>query len=315
MSAEQPSEPLVSVIVVAYRNRETIGACLDSVAAQDGVACEVLVVDNSPDMGTWAALREARRAHPHRDVSALRPGRNLGFAGGCNLGARHARGRYLLFLNPDAALEPGALATLLDFWENTPGAGLLGPHILDERGRTMRTCRALPSLLGTFLDATGLDNRLGYYKLLRFPHDETRRVPQVIGACMLTTRELYERFQGLDERFFVYFEEVDLCKRMADAGLGVWFVAGAAVSHQAGTSCESEHSAAAMVAQLRKSRALYFRKHFSTPAWLALLALNCLEGLGKALAYGVLYAVRGRRRDLEKAKGFWRVALCPACSR
>lgn len=307
------SPPLVSVIIVTYRNEGTIEACLASLADRAVVASEseVVVVDNSPDQATWERLQAFCRDHPDMAVTPVRPGTNLGFAAGCNLGARHARGDFLLFLNPDTRIENDILSIFLAFWKGRANPGLLGPLVLDGRGNTVRTCRNLPTVTGILLDATGLDRFLGRYRLLRFAHDRARQVPQIIGACLFTSRPLYEAFGGMDERFFVYFEEVDLCRRMAEAGYEIWFLPEARISHAAGTSCETGSAAAAMIVQLRKSRMLYFRKHFGPAATAAVGVLTILEGAAKAAVLLALYAARGQRRHLEKAKGFWRVAACP----
>lgn len=302
--------PLVSVVVVTYRNEGTIEACLASLAAHTSVPFEVVVVDNSPDMATWEHLEAYRRRNPGEAVTPLRPGTNLGFAAGCNLGAGHARGEYLLFLNPDTTLIDDIVSVFLAFWKSRAKPGLLGPQILDGQGNVARTCRNLPTPAGIFLDATGLDRLLGVYRLLRFAHDRDRQVPQIIGACLFTSRSLYEAVGGLDERFFVYYEEVDLCLRMARAGYEIWFLPEARIAHAAGFSCESEASAAAMIVQLRKSRMLYFRKHFGPASVAAVGLVNIAEGVAKALAFLWLHVIGTGRGYLEKARGFWRVAQC-----
>lgn len=301
--------PLVSVILVTYRNEATIQACLASLFQHATVPLEAVVVDNSPDQATWARL-QACRVHWPAEVTLLRPDRNLGFGAGCNLGVLHARGEFLLFLNPDTILSTNILQTFLDWWRSHPRAGLLGPQVCDAQGRTERTCRNLPTVGGMLLDATGLDRVFGVYRLLHFAHDHPRQVPQLIGACLFTSRHRFQTMAGFDERFFVYYEEVDLCKRMAEAGLEIWFLPQARIVHAAGTSCESESSAAAMVAQLRNSRMCYFKKHFGPGAVAVVAGINVLEALGKAAILAGCHMITKQRRQLEKARGFWRVATC-----
>ncbi len=138
--------PEVSVIIVTYGNETTIDACLHSLAAHTACPYEAVVVDNSPNDATWARIKAFCHERPGLALNAIRPGHNIGFAAGCNLGARHARGDFLLFLNPDTALDTDITAIFRSFWRDFPRAGLLGPRVCDASGRTVLTCRNLPNL-------------------------------------------------------------------------------------------------------------------------------------------------------------------------
>lgn len=300
----------VCVVIVSYNNEDTIGPCLDALARHTACAFETVVVDNSPGEGTWRCLEKACREEPGQALLAVRPGHNLGFAAGCNLGARHCRGRFLLFLNPDTVLENDILGIFLALWQDLPRPGLLGPQVRDASGRIVPTCRNLPSLWRIFLDATGFDRLAGHYRLMHFDHASQRPVPQLIGACLFCSKEVFDACNGFDERFFVYFEEVDLCKRMAEAGYGILFSPTAIIAHSAGTSCESESSAAVMVAQLRRSRMLYFKKHFSIFTAFFLGVINMVEAMAKATVCSALFLKTGKSAYAQKAQGFWRVVRC-----
>lgn len=305
--------PLVSVVIVAFNNADTIEACLDSLRVQLTCPHETIVVDNSTDGSTRARLYTFRAKWPQYPLHCIIPQRNLGFAAGCNRGAADAKGRRLLFLNPDTVLENNIVATFEAHLKLYPETGITGPKILNGMGEVERTCRNLPNLGRILLDATGLDRKLGAYRLLRFDHLASRQVPQLIGACLYTPTDLFNKLGGFDERFFVYFEEVDLCKRAMEAGFENWFVPDAVITHLAGTSCESESSTARMIFQLRKSRMLYFRKHFQLPSVFAMAVINMLEGSCKGAVFTALALFRTNSKDQEKANGFWRVALCFGC--
>lgn len=302
--------PLISVIIVTYNNEETIEHCLQSLVEQTRVSYQIIVVDNSPDLKTWKCLQTFGATHADLDFIPMRSKENIGFAAGCNLGAQQAQGQFLLFLNPDTCLKNDILSIFLDFWPTTSKPGLLGPQVVDVENQVVATCRNLPTLWGVFLDATGLDRFLGHYRLLRFDHQSSRQVPQIIGACLFTSKEIYEHFKGLDERFFIYFEEVDLCQRVQQSGLKVWFLHEPQIMHWAGVSCESASTAADMIVQLRKSRQLYFEKHFGSKTVFMVAIITILEGWSKAMIFRILYWVRKKPSDLEKAKGFWRVGAC-----
>jgi N-acetylglucosaminyl-diphospho-decaprenol L-rhamnosyltransferase len=158
------------------------------------------------------------------------------------------------------------------------------------------------------LDATGLDSWLGCYKLTRFKHNRPRQVEQIIGAAILIRRRDYERLNGMDEQFFIYFEEVDLCKRLQEIGGEIWFWPEAQVQHLAGRSCETDSVRTRMIFVLRESRRKYFAKHYGFLGGLALEAVNRVEGMQKAIVLFAFWLLRRKRAYREKAYGFWAVA-------
>ncbi|MEE4261774.1 MAG: glycosyltransferase family 2 protein [Desulfobacteraceae bacterium] len=302
--------PEVSIITVAYRNEETIVPCLTSIRQQVTLPYEVIAVDNSPDNLTALKVRDFMKRDPRFPITFLKAGQNTGFAKGCNSGAARARGDYFMFLNPDTILKNDAARLLTDFLKSRPTAGVVGPMILDPAGRVVRTCRNLPTVARIILDVTGLDRFIGAYVLARFPHDRPRRVEQVIGACFFLHRHTFMNLGGFDERFFMYFEEVDFCKRLIDSGAEIWFRPEARVMHRAEVSTRREESGALMIQALRHSRSLYFEKHFGRTHQLLLNTVNRLEGLGRGLAFYYLYLCRGQTQYLAKARGYFNVLLC-----
>lgn len=301
------SQPEVSFIIVTYNNAGTIVACLSSIAANTTMEYEILVVDNSPDNETVLAVERFIRLQAEPAATVIKTSENLGFGRACNLGAGRASGRFLFFLNPDTRLGNDASALLADCFRRYPAAKAVGPAIWDPADRVTRTCRNLPTLSRIVLDATGLDQLFGAYKLTRFQHQRARKVEQIIGAAMLVRRADYDDLGGMDERFFMYFEEVDLCKRLTEAGGEIWFWPEARVQHLAGVSTEAEPVRAQMIYVLRESRRKYFEKHWGTTGarWLELI--NRFEGIQKSATLWVLWMIRGRRTDREKARGFWSV--------
>lgn len=302
------SQPEVSFVIVTYKNAGTIAVCLSSIAANTTREYEILVVDNSPDNETALAVERFMRSQAEPAVTVIKTTENLGFGRACNVGAGRASGKFLFFLNPDTRLENDASALLVDCFRRYPAAKAAGPAMCDIAGRIARTCRNLPTLSRIVLDATGLDRLFGAYILTRFQHQRARKVEQIIGAAMLVRRADYHDLGGMDERFFMYFEEVDLCKRLSEAGGEIWFWPEARVRHLAGASAEAEPVRARMIYVLRESRRKYFEKHRGTAVarWLELI--NRFEGLQKSAILWMLWMVRGRRADREKARGFWSVA-------
>ena len=272
------------------------------------MAYEIVVVDNSPDNETALAVERWVTSQPTAAVTSIKTGDNLGFGRACNVGAAQASGRYLFLLNPDTRLLNDASAVLADCLRQYPAAKAAGPAVCDAVGPVTKTCRNFPTLLRVILDTTGFDQLFGAYKLTRFSHDSARKVEQIIGAAMLLRRADYEALGGMDERFFMYFEEVDLCKRLTESGGEIWFWPEARVEHLRGVSAEAEGVSARMIYVLRESRTKYFRKHFGTASTRSLEAINRIEGLQKSVVLWALWKLRRRRADWEKARGFWSVA-------
>jgi N-acetylglucosaminyl-diphospho-decaprenol L-rhamnosyltransferase len=302
------SLPTFSFVIVTYNSADTIELCLASIAGHTAQSYEVAVVDNSPTDETAGAVRRFAAAHPEVQLHLIRPEENVGFGRGCNLGARHSSGKYLFFLNPDTQLMNDAAASLVQCLSERPGALAAGPAIFDSEGTVTRTCRRLPNLGHVVLDATGLDRWFGAYKLTRFAHDQAKQIDQVIGAAMVMRRRDYERLGGMDEQFFIYFEEVDLCKRIQQAGGEIWFWPDAQVQHLAGHSCETDSVRARMIFVLRESRKKYFTKHYGVLGGLALEAVNRMEAIEKVTVLMALWMLQRKRKHREKAQGFWAVA-------
>jgi GT2 family glycosyltransferase len=298
-----------SFIIVTYNSAGTIESCLESIAARTAAPHEVIVVDNSPTNLTLLAVDRFISSHPCFPIRIVKTEENIGFGRACNRGASLATGAYLFFLNPDTQLLNDAAAQLVDCFKQHPSVLAAGPAILDAAGAVTFTCRNLPTLGRIILDATGLDKWRGAYKLTRFPHTTPRQVEQIIGAAMLIPRKVYEALNGMDERFFIYFEEVDLCKRLLDSGGQIWFWPEARVQHLAGSSCEVESVHARTIYILRDSRRKYFEKHFGKISALSLVLVNRIEALQKLIVFSALWAIRRNSTYREKAYGFWTVAI------
>ena len=189
-----------TAVIVTYNNAETIRECLDSLFARSGIPVEVVVVDNSPgdgDEGTAEAVACFRREHPEEPVRLIRRPDNVGFAAGCNLGARESTAEYLLFMNPDASClndVPGELAGLLG---RRGDVRTVGPQLLDARRGVVPAGRGLVSPCGGVCEAAGLERLLAALPLLRFSPDKPRAADQVLGARRLKRRAGVVELRGM----------------------------------------------------------------------------------------------------------------------
>jgi GT2 family glycosyltransferase len=244
----------VDIVVVAYQSRDRLRDCVQPLLGLPEV--RVIVADNaSPDCGieTIADL----------DVTCLRLPRNGGFAYGCNAGWTAGRGEYVLLLNPDATLDAASLASLVAVLDADPGVGAVAPRILDGDGHREASLRRFPRLRSTYAQALFLHRvfpRASWTDEL-IQDDATYDRPAahewVSGACILLRRSALQELGGLDDGFFLYCEDVDLCRRLADHGLAVRYEPAATARHAGGAS----RPRAELYAVLAASRVRYARKH------------------------------------------------------
>ena len=250
------TEETIDVIVVSYNSREHLRACVEPLASLGHV--NVVVVDNASPDGSLDAVHGL-------PLTVIQNERNGGFAYGCNTGWRAGRAPNVLFLNPDARVDASALDALTALLENDDRLGAVAPRIVHEDGSLDFSQRRYPRLRSTYAQALFL-HRL-------FPHaswtdevvrDDEQYVRQgspdwVSGAAVMLRRSVLEELGGFDERFFMYCEDTDLCKRVWDLGREIRYEPDARVMHVGGGSA----SRASLLPVLATSRIRYARKHRS----------------------------------------------------
>ena len=209
--------PRVAVVIVSFATRDTLVAGLDALAANAGLAVETVVVDNASPDGSPDAVR-AR----FPSVRLVANPENVGFARACNQGARETRAPFVLFLNPDATLDPGALEALVRLLETRPRVGIVGPRTRSSNGDIQVSTGAPLSLVSEWrqrrlvLGVSRRDARALAEADAR--HAVEHEPGWVSGACLLARREAFDAVSGFDERFFLYEEDADLCRRVRAAG-------------------------------------------------------------------------------------------------
>lgn len=253
----------LSVLIVTHNSRDHVVRCLTSLSpVLERLASEVVVVDNGSSDRT---VQLVQQAFPSVRVVAL--GENRGFAAGINRGLAVTSGKYVMWLNPDAAYLGGRLEDVLEWMAAHPRVGIVGGRVVDPDGSVQRSARTFPSY-GAVLGARhALLTKL--WPGNRFSRDFLRSnasdaaiepVDWISGAFVIHTREIAERLGGLDEGFFMYFEDVDFCYRAWRAGSRVYVHPGATVEHDvAGGS--SRAPIARLVARHR-SLWRWYAKHF-----------------------------------------------------
>ena len=299
-----PELPLLSVVIVAYKSRDEIGPCLDSLprtlTLADGTrgTVEVTVVDNSPGDGAGEIV-QARFPH----VAYLAPGANLGFGRANNLGYARARGEFVLFLNPDTVCNDAALAHCVARLRADRRIGLISPRLELADGSMDLACRrSIPTLWDGLCRASGMAAAFpgvalfAGYNLTHLPADGTYRVGAINGAFMLAPRRTLARVAVggavFDEQFFMYGDDLDLCIRVARAGWKIIYDGRVRITHLKGVSAAKNYDAMAR-AIFDANREVYLKHFARSPLarWKYAVAFGAWKWVALARA-----KLRGHRR-------------------
>jgi GT2 family glycosyltransferase len=313
-SGKSPNAPAeirccLSVLIVSFNTREVLRRCLKALEAEgawlrgEQLGLEIIVADNGSSDGSELML-----SREFRDVRLIRVGRNIGFAAANNLMFAEARGQYIILLNSDAFLCPGALKRALEHMESMPEAGMGGARLIGEDGGWQPSARQFPCLLNDFLSLSGLAHRFrtsGFWGRA----DRTWADPMepsdtdwVPGAFSIIRASVIRQVGGFDETFFLYYEEVDLCRRIKAAGYLVRYWPDVVVVHLGGESSKNmpqavrSKSGSQLTLWRLRSGFLYYRKHHGSAAW----RVFTLERGWHALRF-VRNIVSPRRARREKA--------------
>jgi N-acetylglucosaminyl-diphospho-decaprenol L-rhamnosyltransferase len=262
----------IDVVVVSYNSRNELRACVEPLAALEHV--HAIVVDNASTDGSLDVVSDL-------PVERIALAENGGFSRGCNTGWRAGDAPYVLFLNPDARIDDAALDRLVRALDEAPDAGAAAPRITHSDGSLDFSLRRFPRLRSTYARAFFLHRvfpgAAWTDELVRNAdvYAEPGRPDWVSGACVLVRRSALEELGGWDDGFFLYCEDIDLCRRLIDAGHAVVYEPEAAVSHHGGASAPR----ASLLPVLAESRLRYAAKHRSTPAALLERGGIALEAL------------------------------------
>jgi len=284
----------LSIIIVSYNGREHLRKCLQSLAAHGpSVGHEVIVVDNASQDGS-AEMVTAE--FPQARLLPLP--KNVGFAAGANRGIGEASGEAIVLLNPDSELKEDVFGPMLTYLRGHPDIGILAPKLRDEDGSLQLSCRRFPTFSVALFNRYSLLTRLlpgnrfsARYLLTDWDHSAVAAVDWVSGACLMARRSLFEEIGPLDEGYFMYIEDVDLCQRVHRAGYKVVYFPEAAITHHIGRSSHTLPSRS--IVERHRSMWHYYKKYLRR--W---RLLDIVVAGGIALRCGYLLA-------LNKAKGLF----------
>ncbi|WP_342109720.1 glycosyltransferase family 2 protein [Methylobacterium sp. SI9] len=305
MTGRPALPPVLDVVIVNWNGGALLRACLASLsAAREAESVQVIVVDNASTDGSTENLPPLPRP-----LRLIRNAENRGFGRACDQGAAAGAAPAILFLNPDTQVEPDALGQARAALTADPRTGIVGARLVDPDGRTARSCARAPTALGLLGRALALD-RLGLvppHFLLEWDHAEDRAVDQVMGAFLMIRRDLFQALGGFDPRFFVYWEDADLCTRARAAGFAVLHVAGA-VAHHLGQGTTRQVRARRLFYFLR-SQILYAGKHHGAAAALVLIAASFCAQVPLRLALALVHRSPAEAAEVLRAAALLAAAL------
>jgi N-acetylglucosaminyl-diphospho-decaprenol L-rhamnosyltransferase len=291
----------LAVVIVHYNSSADLDRCLESLAAcAPRVEHQVVIVDNaSSDEG----LEEVHRRYPQ--FTWIFSSENTGYSRGCNLGMSQADAEYYLILNPDIVVQPGALDRLLEFADDHPRAGMVGPQLLNEDGSIQESCRRFYTFKTLLLRRTFFGKIFPNSETVRlhlmqdFDHRSARPVDWVLGGCLLVRRSAMDRTGPMDERFFLYFEDVDWCYRMWQAGFEVQYTPDARFMHR--HRRDSAKGALNRSFWMHLGSLISFYEKWGILVWLVkkwrdpllVFLLWVADMVGLTVAYGAAYGLRG----------------------
>ncbi len=256
---------LLSVLIVNWNTTSLLVHCLRSVHAEIGperlADCQIIVIDNASDDFD---LEEMRRQFP--DVLFIRNERNEGYARANNQAFERATGNYFLLLNPDTELKKGSLDALIGFMDSHPDAGAAGAKLVRPNGELDHSCRGFPTpfaLASEYFFLSRLFPRsklFGSYRMTWFGYDRVMEVDQPMASCLIVRKSAFEQIGPFDERFPIFFNDVDWCVRLKKAGWKIYFVPDAEVLHYGAASTRQVKEK--MIEESHRSLAMFYEKHY-----------------------------------------------------
>ncbi|MFW6123727.1 MAG: glycosyltransferase family 2 protein [Acidobacteriota bacterium] len=296
LSEDSPSPKenvTLSVILVNYNGKEYIEKCLDSIKENiSGIRSEIIVVDNHSTDGSAGVLE---RNHP--DILFLRNHKNVGFSKANNQGLKASSGEYVLLINPDTLVCSNAIKKLLAEIQNNPDIGGVGPALLSGQDNFQISFGGKVNFFSEAVKKTFL-NRLFKSQLKKNP--KKRNVKWLSAACFMSSRDILKKAGMFDERFFLYFEDIDLCMRIRKRGWRLVYLPKARIFHTGGASTNKKKLKSRF--HYRKSQLYFYRKHSSALSFFLLRIFLCMNFI-----FILFQGLFKRNRDFKDRLRFFRL--------
>lgn len=239
----------ISVVIVTFNNEKTIKECLGSLLKYSP-GLEIIVIDNASIDKTCECIKQF-----FPQVLLIESSSNLGFGKANNLGAKRTKGEFLVFLNPDTILtEFGNLEKLKNVLIENPEYGLIGPKLSFPDNTYQKTVRRLPTVWGAFKEY--ILNIKGAYDFYDPQCTNLCEVESIVGACMIIRKDLFEEIEGFDEKYFLYFEDLELCRSVKNKGFKIGYLPEVEIKHLVGASGEGQKPSKFLHASAKKYHGL-----------------------------------------------------------
>ncbi len=308
--------PDISILIVSWNVASHLRDCLLSVQAEEklkpGLSIEVTIVDNASADGTVQML-----AREFSSVTTISNDKNLGFAAGCNQGIASSSADYIFLLNPDTLLLPGSLHHMLEYMQVHPEVAAVGPKLLNSDNTVQPSRRRFPTLATALIESTIFQSWFPDLPLLRrfyikdMPDTVVQEVDWLVGACVLLRREALQMVGMLDERFFMYFEELDWFYRAKAFGWKAMNLPEAQVMHHYGQS--SAQDLGRRYSNFNSSKCKFYAKHWGATTGrllrFYLIATYCLQLLEEAVKLALGHKRQLRIERLRLLLGVLRTGL------
>ena len=292
----------LSVIIVSWNAKAFLLECLQSVILETAqYDTEIVVVDNASTDGSAELVREQ-----FPSVKLVSNETNLGFAKANNIGIRQCTGTYICLINSDVIVKKDCINQVVRFMDINTKIGVLGPRILDADGNIQRSCMGFPSLWNTFCRAFALDSLFpksklfGGYLMRYWQYDKIKSVDVINGCFWMVRREALEEVGLLDERFFIYGEDVDWCKRFWDARWKVVYFPDAQAIHFGGAS--SSKSPIRFYIEMHRANLQYWKKYHGRKAQIGFLVITGLHHMIRLFGELMVYIVKPEKRTCTALK-------------
>jgi hypothetical protein len=301
---ESPQSPLLSICIVNWNTRDELRYCLRSLLDHPGIrtANEIIVIDNGSSDGSSATVA---REFPR--VRLIANEKNEGYARGNNQAIEVSRGDFILLLNPDTRVLGGCVERLAAFLQARSEAGGVAPRLISPDGTTQRSVRSFPTPAALWFDALGLARLFrrfpffSRYRMLFWDQQDMREVDQPMASALMLRRKAVEQTGSFDERFPLFFNDVDMCYRLKQAGWKIYYLPDAVVVHTGGASTRQVREFA--LRESHRSLAEFYRKHYAGKVcWASYWAT--VSGARAGLVLRLLALRLMRTRSVNKA--------CPA---
>lgn len=224
----------LSITIVNYNQKYFPSLCLEALDKSEFKDFEIIVCDNNSEDESIGFLKKVAR---EGGIKLMEPGKNIGYGAGHNLAAKKAKGEFILILNTDITVEPETLGRLVNYLGKNENVGIVGPKLVYHNGTIQQSCRRDFKLFDLFIKRSflrrfgGFKKRYEKYVMADFDHEKMQEVDLITGAFMMMPRAVFEAVGGFDERYFLFMEDFDLCKKVRAAGYKVVYYPGAVAKH------------------------------------------------------------------------------------